>query len=185
MIGSISKTVAIAGEEVSITVPSNTTWKIENGKWVWYADAKEATWATPVGPSLHPVRDQIAAPGPATRYRKTRRKDPGAVAQSILQELSVDKKEITLDAGNVSEGKVIFHNGMTGSVQLELASPEVPGLTVTTAQSIVRAGTDMPVLFHYEPADPSRGRGPITVQITVQPVNRMFAIRGILPRRLP
>ena len=72
---------------------------------------------------------------------------------------------------------MIFHNGMTGSVQLELNSPEVPGLTVTTAQSIVRAGADMPVLFHYEPVDQSRGREPITVQIAVQPLNRVFTIQ--------
>ena len=115
---------------------------------------------------------------PSTRYRKSLdEKTIAAAAQSILQEVSVDKKEITLDAGKVSEGKVIFHNGMTGSVQLELASPGVPGLTVTTAQSIVRAGTDMPVLFHYEPVDQSRSREPITVQITVQPLNRVFVIR--------
>jgi hypothetical protein len=182
---SLSKTLAIAGQDLPVTVPSITTWKIENGKWVWYADPKADTWATPVGPSLPPSPGQAAAPAaPDALPKKLDDKTVAAAAESILKqlgsdtrELSVDKKEITLDAAKVSEGKVIFHNGMTGSVKLELTSPEVPGLTMTTAQSIVRGGTDMPVIFHYEPVDQSRSRGPVTAQITVQPLNQVFAVR--------
>ena len=36
-----------------VTVPSTTTWKIENGKWVWYKDAKDRA-VTPVGPCCRP-----------------------------------------------------------------------------------------------------------------------------------
>ena len=175
--GTISKTLNMAGETVPVTVPSTSTWKIENGKWVWYMDAPN-TWATPAGLSLPPSAAQIAAAAALDEIPKNL--DPkalAAAAQSILQAVAVDKNEITLDANKASEGKVIFHNGMTGSVQLQLNSPEVPGFTATIAQSIVRAGTDMPVLFHYEPVDRSRSAGSITVQLTVQPLNKIFAIR--------
>jgi hypothetical protein len=182
---SLSKTVPIAGQEFPVTVPSITTWKIENGKWVWYADPKADTWATPVGPSLPPSPAQNAAPAAADEIPKNLDdKAIAAAAQSILQglsadkqALSIDKKAITLDAAKVSEGKVIFHNGTPGSVQLELTSPEVPGFGVTIAQSIVRATSDMPILFHYEPVDQSRSIEPITVRITVQPLNQVFVVR--------
>ena len=175
--GTISKTLNMAGEIVPVTVPSTSTWRIENGKWVWYMDAQD-TFATPAGLSLAPSAAQIAATAPIDDIAKNL--DPkalAAAAQSILQAVSVDKKEITLDPGKVSDGKVIFHNGMTGSVQLQVNSPDVPGFTATIAQSIVKAGTDMPVVFHYEPADQGRTRAPIMVQLTVQPLNQVFAIR--------
>ena len=175
--GTISKTLNMAGEIVPVTVPSTSTWKIENGKWVWYMDA-QSTFATPAGLSLAPSAAQIAATAGIDEIAKNL--DPkalAAAAQSILQSVSVDKKEVTLDPGKASDAKAIFHNGMTGSVQLQVNSPEVPGFTATIAQSIVRGGTDMPVLFHYEPVDQSRSAGPITVQLSVQPLNQVFAIR--------
>ena len=100
-----------------------------------------------------------------------------AAAQSILQQVGVDKKEVTLATDRPSEDKVVFHNGMTGSVQLELSAPEVPGFTAKLEQSNVRAGGDVPVVFHYEPGDPAARRDPITVQLVVQPLNQAFAIR--------
>ena len=175
--GTISKMLNMAGQEVPVTVPSTSTWRIENGKWVWYM-APQDSFATPAGVSLPPNPSQAAAPASIDDIAKNL--DPkalAAAAQGILQAVGVDKKEITLDPGKVSEGKVIFHNGMTGSVQLQVNAPEVPGFTATIAQSIVRAGADMPVVFRYEPAAQSRSRGPITVQLTVQPLNQVFAIR--------
>jgi hypothetical protein len=174
--GTISKTLNIGGQDVPVTVPSTSTWKIENGKWVWFMAAQD-TFATPVGLSLPPSPGQIAAPAPLDDIAKNL--DPkalAAAAQSILQAVSVDKKVVTLDPGKVSDGKVIFHNGMTGSVQLQVNSPEIPGFTATIAQSTVRAGTDMPVLFHYEPAGQSPS-GSVTVQLSVQPLNQVFPIR--------
>jgi len=172
----MSKMAMLVGELIPMTVHSTTTWKIENGKWVWYTDAKDKL-ASP-GPSLPPGAVPAATPAAGGGIpQNLDEKAIVAAAQSILQEVSVDKKEVTLAADKTSEGKVIFHNGMTGSVQLELSLPEVPGLTVKTTQPIVRAGADMPVLFHYEPVDGSRSTGPVTVRVTVQPLNQVFAIR--------
>ena len=104
-------------------------------------------------------------------------KTVAAAAQSILQQVSVDKKVITLAADKPSEEKVVFHNGMTGSVQLELTAPEIPGFSVKLEQAIVRAAGDVPVVFRYEPGDPAGRRDPINVRLTVQPLNQVFVIR--------
>ena len=161
-------------------VPSTTTWKIENGKWVWYK-AGQDSWVTPAGPSLitPPVSAPPQSPGDAAGLpKKFDDKTIAAAAQSILQQVSVDKKEITLAADKPSEEKVVFHNGMTGSVQLELTAPEIPGFSVKVEQSIVRAAADVPVVFRYEPGDPAtRRRDPINVRLTVQPLNQVFVIR--------
>src|SRR5580658_2939209 len=39
------------GQEMVPEVPMSTTWKIENGKWVWYNKVQPNTWVTAMGPS--------------------------------------------------------------------------------------------------------------------------------------
>ena len=90
----------------------------------------------------------------------------------------MDKKEITLAADKPSEEKVIFHNGMTGSVQLELTVPEIPGFTVKLEQIDRESGGRRPggVSLRAGRSAAAR-RDPINVQLTVQPLNQVFAIR--------
>ena len=178
--GTISKTFNVAGTDLPVTVPSTTTWKIENNKWVWYNDTKSAP-ATPMG-LASAVPAGAAPPSSAGNGvdglpKNFDDKTISAAAQSILQQVGVDKKEITLAADKASEERVIFHNGMTGSVQLELTVPEIPGFSARLEQTVVRAGGDVPVVFRYVPGDPAGRRDPIGVQLTVEPLNQVFVIR--------
>jgi hypothetical protein len=178
--GTISKTFNVAGTDVPVTVPSTTTWKIENNKWVWYNDAKSAP-ATPMGlASIAPAGatpPRSADDGTDGLPKNFDDKTISAAAQSILQQVGVDKKEITLAADKTSEERVVFHNGMTGSVQLELTVPEIPGFSATLEQTVVRAAGDVPVVFRYVPGDPASRRDSISVQLAVQPLNQVFVIR--------
>lgn len=179
----MSKTVSVLGQEIPVNSPSTTTWKIENGKWVWYNDVKVA--------SVNPL-SAASPPGPATpTAAASKSNDSGngglpkdldeksiaAAAKNILQQVGVDKKEATLALDKPSEDRVIFHNGMPGSVQLELSAPEVPGFTAKLEQSIARSGGDVAVVFHYEPGASAGKRDPIAVQLVVQPTNQAFTIR--------
>jgi hypothetical protein len=177
----LSKTMAIVGLEMAATIPSTTTWKIENGKWVWYNDVKVGT-----GTLMDPSRTVASDPKVATSQDKDtggglpkdlNEKTIAAAAQDILQQVSVDKREVTLAANKPSEDKVVFHNGLTGSVQVELSAPEIPGFSVKLEQAIVRAGGDVPIVFRFEPSDPGARRDPIAVQLLVQPLNQPFMIR--------
>src|SRR6185437_4218794 len=98
-------------------------------------------------------------------------------ARGILDQVQVDKKEITLTTDRPSEAQVIFHNGLTGSVQLELSAPGIPGFSAKLEQEVVRAAADAHVVFRYEPGDHAARRDPVNVQITVQPLNQVFVIR--------
>jgi hypothetical protein len=175
----MSRTVSVAGTDIPTSLPSTITWKIENGKWVWYNEVKAA--GLPIGP-VSPAPAVAAAPAANNNGGADLPKDFSdqtltAAARSILQQISVDKKEITLAADKISEDKVVFHNGMPGSVQLELNAPDIPGFTATLGQSMVRASADVPVVFRYDPGDTAAPRAPINVQLMVQPLNQAFVIR--------
>jgi len=179
----VSKTMNMLGQDFPVTLPSTLTWKIENGKWVWYDDVKSS-----VGNLMDPPNRNPEPPAPQSNSNNTSTaadilpktlddKTLAMAAQSILQQVGVDKKEVTLLTNRVSEDKVVFHNGMSGGVQLEIEAPDLPGFSATAEQSGVKAGADVPVVFRYQPGDGVRRGDPITVQLVVQPLNRAFEIR--------
>ncbi len=173
----LSKTVNVAGQDIPMAVPSTTTWKIENGKWVWYQEA-QTSQVSLLGPASGPPLAATTKGGDNADLPKNfDDKAVVAAARSILQEVSVDKKEVTLAANKPSEEQVIFHNGMTGSVQLALSAPEIPGFSAKVAQKLVRAAGDVPVVLRYEPGDQGERRDPINVRLTVQPLNQVFVIQ--------
>jgi len=176
----MSKTVNVAGTDIPVTLPSTITWKVENGKWVWYQDVKPGT-DMPFGPSspalpaaVAPNRNDSAATGLPKDFSD---QTIAAAARAILQQVGVDKKEVTLAANKASEERVVFHNGMPGSVQLELSAPDIPGFTAEIGQSLVRAGSDVALRLRYEPRDTAERRDPANVELTVQPLNQTFVIR--------
>lgn len=177
----LSRTMNIIGQEFPAKVPSTSTWKIENGKWVWTNDVKVVVRNTPMDP-VTGVRPAATTPaGNDTDGGLPKVFDDQTLAnaaQSILQQVGVDKRQVTLATNRASEDQVVFHNGMPGSVQLELGAPAIPGFSVKVEPMFVRAGADVPVVFRYEPRDPVVLRGdPITVQLVVQPLNQTFTIQ--------
>jgi hypothetical protein len=178
----MSKTVSVLGQEMPLSTPSTTTWKIENGKWVWYNDVKAVSVkplsaASPLGPPQPAAASGSKDSGNGGLPKDLDEKSIAAAAKNILQQVRIDKKEAALAIDKPSEDRVIFHNGMPGSVQLELSAPEVPGFTAKLEQSIVRPGGDVAVVFHYEPGASAGRRDPIAVQLVVQPTNQAFSIR--------
>jgi len=176
----LSKMLMIAGQVIPMTSPSKTTWKIENGKWVWYNESK-VSLGNPMAVGLPPPPTAAAAP-PSNNDnnglpKNFDEKTIAAEAQNILQQVGVDKKEVRLAIDKPSDDKVVFHNGMPGSVQVEVNVPNVPGLTVKLEKFAVTANGDVQVLFHYEPGKTVERRNPITAQVIVQPLNQVFPIR--------
>ncbi len=181
--GTISKDVNVAGTDFPVEMPSITTWKIEDGKWVWYKEKEqESGIASLLGIPIQPNAN-TAAPAAANADanpdlpKSLNDQVVTAAAKSILQQVSVDKKEVTLATDKASEDRVTFHNGMTGSVQVSVVAPEVPGFTAKAEQSIVRASSDLPVILRYEPGIGTPPNNPVTLQIIVQPLNQVFPVQ--------
>jgi hypothetical protein len=174
----ISRTMNVAGTDFPVMMPATTTWKLENNKWVWYKVATH-TPDTPFGPSALPSATGVlpqAAADPALP-KDFSDKTIADAARSILQQVSVDKNEVTLAADKASDAKVVLHNGMPGSVQVDVNAPQIPGFTAKLEQSIVRAAGNVTLLLHYEPGDQRTPRDPVNVQLTVQPLDQVFVIR--------
>jgi len=174
----ISRNMNVAGQDFPVLMPSITTWKIENNKWVWYKVASK-TPDTPFGPGALPSALGIAPTASADPAlpKDFNDKTIADAARSILQQVSVDKNEVTLASDKVSEAKVVLHNGMTGSVQAEVSVPQIPGLTAKLEQSIVRAAGNVTLLLRYEPGGQRAPSAPANVQLTVQPLDQVFVIR--------
>jgi hypothetical protein len=176
VVATMSKIINVGTQDIPVSLPSTTTWKIENGKWVWYEDPK--VHATPMGAST-PLSAGLPGNNAAGNALPKDFDDKAiaAAARSILDQVSVDKKEITLATDKVSEQQVIFHNGMTGSVQVQVTGTEVPGFTAQIGQAFVKPASDVPVVFRYEPGNQAPPKDPVSVQIFVQPLNQVFVIR--------
>jgi len=174
----MSRMMNVAGADFPVTMPSVTTWKIENGKWVWYKNVVHST-DTPFGPFALPA---AAGAKPLENTEVALPKDfsdktIADAARSILQQVSVDRNDVVLATDKASEEKVVLHNGMTGSVKVEVTAPEIPGFTATVEQPTIRAAGDLAVLLRYEPGDHTAPKEPVSVQLTVQPINQSFRIR--------
>jgi hypothetical protein len=177
----MDRTVTVAGVEMPVSMPSTLTWKVENGKWVWYK-VPEVGMAGPFGLISGLNSSPAVAPaGPATTVTTLPKDFDGqtmaAAARNILQQVTVDKKEVTLVTDKASEERVVFHNGMSGAVQLELSAPDIPGFTAKIEQRMVKGNSDAVLLLRYEPTAGNQRRYPATVGLTVQPTNQTFVIQ--------
>lgn len=174
----ISRNMNVAGQDFPVMMPSTITWKLENNKWVWYKVATH-TPETPFGPSALPSAAGVPpqAGADVALPKDFSDKTIAEAARSILQQVSVDKNEVTLATDNASEAKVVLHNGMSGSIQVELSAPQIPGFTAKLDQSIVRAAGNVALVLRYEPGVGTERRESASVQLLVQPLDQVFAIR--------
>jgi len=175
----ISRTMMVTTQEFPVLMPSTITWKIENNKWVWYK-GQSTDNATPFGPGALPSALGLAPTATATDSgvpKDFNDKTIADAARSILQQVSVDKNEVTLESDKVSEAKIVLHNGMTGSVQADVSTPQIPGLTAKLDQSMVKAAGNLTLLLRYEPGGQSAPKEPVNVQLSVQPLGQTFEIR--------
>jgi hypothetical protein len=172
----VQRTMNIQNQQISIPSTGPTSWKIENGKWVWYNDPGESQ-TTPMGPS-DPSAIKPNPDGTVTLPKKLTPEMIEAAAKRIVgqQQSSISKSEVTLPAGVASSEQVIFHNGAPGAVQATLeVSPELKGFRAELDKTSVNAGENAVLNIGYQP----EGQPPATevaVRLKVSPFNQMFTV---------
>jgi len=175
----VSRNVMIVTEVVEMTLPMRTTWKIEDGKWVFYQDhnaLRTTPWTDVTTRTSTPDPNSPIAPLPDLSK-------PNALvdlADNILRPSSVDKQSVTLRWGQASEDQVIFLNGYPG-VDLELGGvPEIPGLTIAVEKVTLKAKENGVVQFRYTPPPGFDATlpppPPFTVRLGIVPFNQVFRI---------
>jgi len=173
----------IGGLDVEIPVPSLTTWKIEDGKWVWYHNADPGRIGI-IAPDLvsapqsnNPAVAGQAAPDDAAMRAALQMalKQPNAV---LSNDSGVDKSEVILSADQVSEAKVVFHNGVSGGVQLQITTPAnvPPGFSAKLEKGQAIGGEDVGIRLRYDPGDKKQTPGSFEVRVMTVPFNQVFAI---------
>src|SRR6202521_2666712 len=136
---------------VEVTVSQTDTWKIVNGKWMWYF--------TPPGSTLLELTGQ-AIPKDA---------NPAAVASAasrIKAATSVNKKSLTFTLGSAGTEQVVFHNGNRGPVKLvaDLIG-NATEFQVEPGTGLVSTGQDATVKITYAPEEDLKT--PTQVRLTV------------------
>jgi hypothetical protein len=144
---------------IEITVTQTDTWKIVNGKWMWYF--------TPVGNSLLELTGTLP-------------KDPNptavaAAAGKITTATSIDKHSLTFTLGTAAIEEVVFHNGNRGPVKL---LSDVIGnqqeFAVEPLTASVAADQDFTVKISYTPVEGPAV--PAKVRLTVEPFQQEILI---------
>jgi hypothetical protein len=182
----VKRVLKFQGQEMIPEVPMITTWKLEDGKWVWYNKPIPNTWVTAMGPSdvtlvaRAPNGTVIGLPD------KIDQSVVDAAGAKIIQQSGLDKSIVTLSAGHTSSDTVVFHNGAQGSVRLELGIvPKIPGLSVKLDKADVNLGENVAVHFKYDP-DPNPDADPpplnATIPLTVAPFNQQLLVQVNWPR---
>jgi hypothetical protein len=159
-----------------VIVPMVTTWKIEDGKWVWYHD-RSAAWLTPMGPST--VQPPTRNPDGSVNLPKDFSAELiNQAARTILSQSGISKGEVNLSATGTSEDKVTFNNGAPGAVRLSLAGvPELPGFRVELDKTEVLANGQAQVTIRYQaPADAPPAQS-FMIRVVSEPFNQVFPIR--------
>jgi len=161
-----------------VVVPMVTTWKVENGQWVWYHDTK-GQWLTPMGPSnIEPPSKN--ADGTIKLPKSLGADVIAAAANSILGQSTISKSEVTLDPskGPAAE-KITFTNGVQGSVRVTVVGvPDLPGFKAEVAKADLGGGEQAQITVSYTPpSDDTPVPSSFTFQVLIEPLNQPFPIR--------
>jgi hypothetical protein len=112
-------------------VPTPSTWKLENGKWVWYVD-QDALLNTPFGrmKSGPSPATGAATPPPSLASIPTS-------ADFLFHQIQLDKNAVSLKAGESVE--VTIANGAPGAMSVSVPAA-LPGLEAELDKSTLPAG---------------------------------------------
>jgi len=175
----VKRVWVISGKPVDVDVEMPMTWKLEKGKWVWTHERGPHDWLTPMGPSdVELVKRNGDGTVSGVPHNVTQDMVEAA-AKKIMeqqQQTGFDKPAITLARDKASSEKVVFHNGVPGSVHLDLQAPKLPGFTVKLEKTDLNLGEDAVIQVSYAPSAGTAEPQPFSIRVVVAPFNQPFNI---------
>ena len=160
--------VPIPGFSEPVMAPIPSTWKIENGQWVWYVDQSMGR-DTPFG-RMKPAEGATASGGGLPAMPS----GPELQA-SLWKNVKADKNQVQLQAGEESSGEVTISSKMPGSISLRLDYSKMPGLDVSLDRAELKSGEQAKLRFHYTPQT-HPGLKTSEVRVMVQPTNQVIPV---------
>jgi hypothetical protein len=149
-----------------MTVPAPSTWKIENGQWVWYVDQTLGR-ETPFG-RMKPAEG--ATPGGGLPSLAS-----GPDIQALWKSVRADKNSVQLSASQESSDEVTISNKMPGSISLRLDYAKTQGLEIGLDRTELKPGEQARIRLRFQP---QKRPAPKTaeVRVMVEPTNQMIPI---------
>ncbi|MEP7354276.1 MAG: hypothetical protein ABI824_13700 [Acidobacteriota bacterium] len=189
----VARTMVVQVDKYVVSLPMSTTWKVEDGQWMWYHDASLDQKTPMTGlmavPTNLPKNDapMIHQDADGTVKLPDNFADPNVIAaagQAILSKGGLDKSTAKLSLTGPSEDRVVFHNSQPGFIDLELAGiPQIPGLTITMDKKQLGPNENSVVRFSYNPPAKSADGSPVQApfafdaKVVMQPFERVLPVR--------
>ncbi len=151
--------------KIRVKPPMKMLWKLDKGDWWWYVVPK-GEWDTPFG-SMKSGKESETGPSAPAPIRIPD-------AQTLLNQLKVDKTTLSLKSADKSEDMAIIRNEMPGQVTLALEEHSVAGLKVTLSKTTLKQGDTSEVRFAFTPPDRSAKTARV-VYVRASPVGRTFS----------
>jgi len=143
-------------------VPTPSTWKIEDGKWVWYVDQNQLAMS-PMGIKM--------TPGPPSK--------PGAsppamssipTLEQFYASFKADRESVTLQPGGDAE-QILISNGSPGSMSVHFMN-ELAGIDAKVEHTTVQTGEKAVLRLKAAP-----GAKPGTLEVRIDPVGKIIPIQ--------
>jgi len=165
------------------TIPLTSTWKVVDGQWFWYF-VEPTEVMTPWG--LSKVTPDAPAKSTDVNAKvQSVLKDPAAMAKAILNQVKVDKKEISLRGYEASNDELHITNAMSGTVSVDVSCPPLPGFHIKQEKADVGPNETAAIHFEYDPEDAKKQCGDcyklakpkLTAYVSVMPTMQRFPIK--------
>jgi hypothetical protein len=144
-------------------LPNTTTWKIEDGQWVWHID-HNAPHLTPFGP--------IAPANGAASGSHDNLPEPGkADLADLMRQVTIDSSSVVLSSAE-PERSVTLSNALPGVVTLQLTGEPLTGIAAELDKTELKTGEKAVLRFRLTSDTRTSG----IVHVTVSPLNKVFDI---------
>jgi len=142
-----------------IKVPTPSTWKIEDGKWVWYVDQSQIA-TSPLGIKM--------TPGPPS---KDSARMPGDIrtGDQLLAAFKADKDSVTLQPDGSDQVEIT--NSSPGSMSVQVLGT-IPGVEAKFDRTTVKTGDKAVLKLHAGPGAKSG-----TLQVRIDPLGKLIPIQ--------
>jgi hypothetical protein len=174
-------TVPMVGARTKVKRPLQSTWKLVDGQWWWYAKPPDSI-ATPFGIMKVPQQGTAQASSPGVVEIPK-----GPSVGDVQNAVKPDKNVIRLKFSEPSSDVVTLSNGMPGGVDLTLDAPPVAGLELKFDRAQIGQNEAARLTVSYTPAKDSGPKPPAKFSVIVEPTEQVipFQVLFVAPENPP
>lgn len=160
---------------VRVKPPQLSLWKVENGQWMWYIEARK-DWESPWG---------LMKPGPESKGalqssppRSVLEQFKGVDVATVQSQVRVSKTDVRLSSYEPASDEVLVANSMQGKIRLALQYSSFPGLEIKLDKQELGKDEQAKITFRCNPTEPS-AKPTVTAFLRVEPTNQVIPIRVV------